>query len=498
MQKQKKFLLLVFIASVFFFISCNSNEKTAAEAKTTDIPATSKSKEAIAAFQEGLVYADENNAQKARVSFSKAVELDPNLAIAYMYRANFSQSPKEFMDDMATAKTHVDGASEWEKMYYDFQNTFITNDWNKRLEVAQKIVSAYPEAARAQIDLGSTYQASNQTEKERASFQKAIELDPKWVGGYNSLSASYLFSEPKDFRKAEENALKAVELSPESSNAQIALGDCYRAQDDLEKARMAYAKAAELNPSEPTAYYKKGHVNSFLGKYDEARNDYTDAGKRDVDNSGANSWIALTYVYAGDTKTAIQSLMDYTAKTDASGASKSKIAIDKLNYLFNCAMICLQTGDANHLKEVVTMMQEPSDQVAADVGSQEQKLIQNANQLYWWAMVSALEGKLDEAKAKSKEIKTTLEPVNIPTKLQQYEMAMGYIKMKEKKYSDAITDFEKANPNSIYTKYWLAMANESAGNKDKAMELFKQVSTYNFNGVDYAIVRNDVKKKVGM
>ena len=77
-------------------------------------------------------------------------------------------------------------------------------------------------------------------------------------------------------------------------------------------------------------------------------------------------------------------------------------------------------------------------------------------------------------------------------------MAMGYICMKEKKYADAVSHFEKANPNDIYNKYWLAMANEAAGNKDKAMSLFKEVAAYNFNDVGNALVRNEVKKKVAM
>ena len=70
--------------------------------------------------------------------------------------------------------------------------------------------------------------------------------------------------------------------------------------------------------------------------------------------------------------------------------------------------------------------------------------------------------------------------------------------MKEKKYSDALSHFEKANPNSVYTNYFKALANEATGNKDKAIELLKQVSVYNFNGVDYAVIRNEVKKKLAM
>lgn len=497
MKKSQSYLLFALLPVLFLLAACGS-EKTASSAKVTDIPVTSKSKEAIAAFQEGLAFADDNNGIKARAAFTKAIQLDPNLAIAYMYRSNFAQSAKEGMDDLAGAKAHLDSASEWEKMYYDYENTFVTSDWNKRLEIVQKIAVTYPDAARAQVDLGTTYAQGNQTDKERDAFQKAIALDPKWPGGYTALSNSYLFSEPKDFKKAEENASKVVELSPKSSNAQIALGDCYRAQNDLEKARTAYIKAVELNPDEPVAYYKKGHVNSFLGKFDEARNDYMEGAKHDVDNTGAMLDIGNTYLYAGDHKAALQSFMDNAAKLDGSGASKSKNAFNKLGYLFPCALISFHDGDAAKLRETITMIQAPSDQVAADVGSPEEKAQQKANLLFWSVLADAVDGKLDDAKTKAEEMKTTLDAIKTPTKLQGYEMVMGFICMKEKKYADAISHLEKTNPTDIYAKYWLAMADEGAGNKDKALEIYKQLAVYNFNSPDYALIRSEAKKKAGM
>ncbi len=491
------YLLLPLVALVFTFTACNNDKKETKETgKITDIPVTSKSKDAIDAFREGLVFFDDNNAIKARAAFAHAIEHDSALAIAYLFRGNVSQSAQEFMDDMNKAKSHLDGASDWEKMYYDYQNTFATNDWNKRLEVTQKIVAAYPDAARAQVDLGNTYSGNNQTNEARTAYQKAIELDPKWVGGYSALWGSYVFSDPKDLKKGEENALKVVELTPKSSNAQVVLGDTYRAQNDMEKARAAYTKAIELEPDVATAYYKRGHVNSFLGNYDEARKDYMEGAKHDDDNTGAMMNIAYTYLYAGDHQTAMQVFMDNAGKLDASGKSKSKIAGQKLNYFDNCATACLHGGDVAHLKEIVSMMQGPSDQVAMDIGSPETKLTEKAVMLYWQALAAAAEGKLDDAKAKAAEIKTTLEPVNDPTKLQRYEMAMGYISMKEKKYADAVGHFEKANPNDIYNKYWLAMANEAAGNKDKANALYKEIAAYNFNDVGNALIRNEVKKKV--
>lgn len=480
--------LWLLLALSFSILACK-NSKPADSKTSSDIPATSKSEEAKKSFREGLAYADDANTVKAKAAFTNAIEQDSTLAIAYMYRANFSQTTKEFMDDLQKAGAHLDGVSDWEKMYYDFQRTFVNNDWDKRLEIAKKIADANPGAARAQVDLGSTYQGGNQVENERAAFQKAIDLDPKWVGGYNALINSYINSEPKDFKKAEENALKVVELAPKSSNAEIALGDCYRAEDDLEKARASYVKAVALNPDEPTGYYKKGHVNSFLGNYDEARMDYTEGAKRDVSSIGANQFIALTYLYAGDHDAAMKLLME--------DVGKAQSADEKLTYLSACALICLQNGYETNLRGVIGLMKAPSDQVASDIGSAEEALLQKERLLFFEALADAMEGKLDEAKTKAEEMKTTLEPIKNPTKLQSYEMALGYIAMKEDKYADAVDHFEKADQNSVYTRYWLAMANEAAGNKDKANQLFKEVSVYNFNAVDYAAIRNEVKKKVG-
>ena len=53
-----------------------------------------------------------------------------------------------------------------------------------------------------------------------------------------------------------------------------ALGDVYRGSNRLEEARRYYQLALQLDPNDLTAPIKLGHVNSFLGQYDEARKDY--------------------------------------------------------------------------------------------------------------------------------------------------------------------------------------------------------------------------------
>jgi len=470
---------------------CQSNS-----GKITDIPVTTKSEEAKAAVQKGLAMADANDVQNARKMFSKAIELDPKLAIAYVLRSGSNQAPKDFMDDLNNAKANLEGASDWEKWYYEYYNTFATSDWNKRMEVAQKIAAKYPDAARAQVDLGNTYSGGNQEDKARACYEKAITLDPNSVVANASMVNSYVFVEPKDFKKAEGYASKVVELSPQSPGAEIALGDCYRAEMNLEKAREAYGKAIQLDPTISEPYYKKGHANTFLGNFDEARQNYTEGGKNDELKSNYVPMYAYTYLYAGDYKTALDYLTQETGKLDASGDSKDKIAQLKMNNIVSCAEIAMHSGDVAKLKEEIAMMEPMSADLGNQVGTDEAKLSQKANMMYWQSLAASMEGNYDAAKTKAEDIKTTLEPVKDPYKMNSYEFALGYMNMKQKNYGDALAHFGKILQPSVYHKYWMAMANEGAGNKDKAVALLKEIADFNFNGIDYALIRKEVKTKM--
>ncbi len=496
MKKLKSFFLPIW--AFLILLSCNSpaddKGKTAekADGKTTELTASTKSTEAAKAFAEGLAAFDLNDIKKARIAFSEAIKLDPNLGIAYLYRSNTASSSKEYADDVKAGNAKLDSASNWEKMYGEYLNTNLNGDRIKGLGILQKMATEYPDAARAQNDLGIGYTNSNQFDKAREVFQKVVKLNPNWVGGYASLVGSYLFNDPKDFKKAEENAMKLTELAPNSAGSQISLGDCFRAQNDFEKAKGAYTKAVVLDSVSPEGYYKLGHANTYLGNYDEARKNYASGGKNDVTKMGSVSNIAYSYLYQGNAAAATKELMDAAAKADSNANS------EKSNYYGNCATIAIHNGDAATLKKLIPKILPLSEKINNDLGSAEAKTFMAAEKLNWASLSAYMDGKYDEAKAKAEEMKTTMNPINDDRKLENYHSLMGMIYMKQKNYPDAIMHFEKSDPNNIYNKYLLAKANEAAGNKDKATAAYKEVAAYNFNDVSNALVRTEVKKKLAM
>ena len=488
MKNFKNYLPLAGLAIVLSLAGCSGTKQ-----KSTEIPITTTSAEAKASLQQGIEALYLNDLQQARTLFVKAISQDPKLSLAYVYKAFTNESPKEFADDINNANANLEGVSDYEKFYAQMGSTYLTNDWNKRLDIVQQLVAKYPDVAAAQVDLGVTYDNGNQFDKARACYQKAADMSPKWAGAYAALVNCYIFDEPKDFKKAEANALKEVELAPTSSGAEIALGDCYRAQNSLEKARDAYAKAITLNPNVSEAYYKEGHANTFLGNYDEARKNYAEGAKYDDNKFNASQFISNTYLYSGDYKAALTYLDGQLASVDASGYAPSKIAAAKMNLLDNCATISMHNNDVAKLKEAVTAMEPLSAQMGTDMGTDEAKLGEKATMLYWQSMTAALDGNYDAAKSKAEEMKTTLDPVKDPNKLNGYEFAMGFIDMKQKNYPDAVNHFGKTQQNITYNKYWFAMANMAAGNKDKASSLLKEVTGYNFNETGFALVRNEAK-----
>jgi tetratricopeptide (TPR) repeat protein len=486
-----------FITMIVTLESCKQSEKQEqVKEEPTELPVTSESAEAMAAFTKGMDLFDVGNTQQARVHFTKAIELDSNFASAYLYRSGTSPSSDHFKSDLRSATKNLT-ENESEKILVEIYRTYLNNNKEERLKQSQQLVTTYPTSARALVVLGDAYSDINDHQKSREEYQKAIELDPNWVGGYFNLGNSYMFVEPRDFKKAEENFLKVVEIKPDLSGSRVYLGDAYRAQNDLEKARASYQTALEKDPDDALTYLKSGHVNSYLGSYDEARTDYRKAAELNPDNKVAPiNFEAFTYLYAGDFKTA-KSWLEEKAKTIKTlGLKESQLNDAKSSFLNNCALIAFQQDDQKEVARFVGMLKPISEKIGEEVGTEEGKLEEKAFILIWESYTTAMKGDYATATAKAEEAKTTLDPVKDANKLWGYHSAQSYISFKQGKYDDAIAHQEQADPNAPYSKYRLALACEKAGQTERANKLYSELVDYNFNTIGYALIRKELKDKM--
>jgi len=487
----KKIVAALLAVALLF---CSTSNGYAQKNKNKGVMFTTSSNEALSYFSDGLIYYDLGQNTKARELLQKAIKQDPSFAIAYIHLATLASTPGEFVSYMDKAKEHISGANEWEKLLYDYTEGYMTDNSDSRLAVAQKMTTTFPHSARACFYLGQAYSDRYDFANARKCFQKAIKLEPGWPTGYLALTSSYIFQDPKDFKEAEKTANKLVTRQP-SNAAYISLGDVYRAQNNLKKAEQMYSKAIDEDPNLPEAYYRRGHALTFLGQYDQARPVYEKAAALDVNPTGGRQFIAFTYLYQDDPTGALKSLendlQNITPTLEATQRDQFKLEL-----LTNEAMIALHTKDATKLQEIVTELRPLTENQGLQIGTEEAKLEGKEAILFWEGAIDLLNNDIEGVKQKAGELKTTMEPVKNPQKFGGYYLLMGRAALLQKDYKTAVTNLEQTDKMDIYHQYWLAKGYEANGQNDKATAIYKQIANFNFNGIAYALIRNEIKKKI--
>lgn len=470
----------------------------AASAAVQEIPITTNNADAMLAFEAGQAAADRGDAPQANKLFRTAVAADPNFTYAWWNLSNVTFSTEEFNAALKGAEQGAAQASEGERMLLEFNKLFLQNNFSAQLDLAKQLVAKYPNAPRAYMVLQGAYAALNQFGEQRATLEKAMALDPKFAPAPFALGISYLFNQPTDFARSEKSFRLAVDASPGSDMYYWSLGDVARGSNRLEDARRYYKLALQLDPNDSTAPVKLGHVDSFLGNFDEARKDYDQGIKVAGGPTAAflGPFKAFTYVYQGEPKQAIQALDDLVVSIDTSGAGPDQRLNAKVAALTNAAQIALHYGLYDEAARALEQRAALARENARTVGTPAFANIQESQIAFWDAQLAAYRGDYKKAAELAKRNADLVAAENNPRKMEPVHEVLGLIELRRKSFKKAIAEFQLADQTQLHNKYLLAQALEGAGQKDAAMKLYKEVSVNNFNTIDFALLRSEALKKV--
>ena len=157
--------------------------------------ATTSSLEALQAFSLGQAEHQRGEDAKAVPYLKRAVELDPNFAMANatLGVAYSNLTKGELAASFITKAFDLkDRASERERLYisshyYDL----VTRDLDKAIEVYEQFVQTYPRDSVPLDNLALRYQAIGQQEKALARASEAMRLDPKDGYAYQNVADTY-------------------------------------------------------------------------------------------------------------------------------------------------------------------------------------------------------------------------------------------------------------------------------------------------------------------
>ncbi len=485
------------ISLIFIAIFCTFAALAVAAESVKEIPITTSSKDALALFEDGQNLLDVGRPQEANALFKKALELDSGFSYAHFNKALSSASAPEFKQELDAALKNIKGKSDGERLLVEINQTFISNDAKKRIELSEKLVKLYPASPRAWLTLGTMQGSLNQNEAARKSMSRAIELDPKLVAAHIGLGFSYVFGQPRDLKQAEIHMKHCAEIDPKEAKCRENLGDVYRGMNKLEDARKQYGEALKLDPGLSVASLKKGHINSFLGNYQEAFADYDKgvAGAKLSNKINYANYRAFTHVHAGDPTAAIQDLSKLVSSAGSMGLSVDEAGASKIFTLTNEATIALHNNMFDQSKSILSQLESVQAETAKQVQDPNFSRLQKAALVLLQSQLAARRGDHPAAKAKAEENRKLVEGDTNPRRMEGYYGLLGLISLLQKDYAAAVENYKKADLTIIYNKYHYAIALDSSGKKEEARKLFEEVAEWNFNSVDFALVRKDAMKK---
>jgi len=172
-----------------------------------DVPieATTPSLEALKTFSMGVTTQGEKGDAEAIPFFKRAIEIDPNFAMAYarvgISYANLGQ-PSLALQNLERAYSLRDRVSAREKLHITADYAYATGELEKEAQTYLLWIQSYPRDAIPHINLGANATALGQYEKAVVENQEGIRLDANNVAAVGNLGQDYIALSRLDDAKA--------------------------------------------------------------------------------------------------------------------------------------------------------------------------------------------------------------------------------------------------------------------------------------------------------
>lgn len=173
-------------------------------------------------------------------------------------------------------------------------------EYNKAIELDPKYVTAY-------YNRGIAYFTEGKIEQAISEFTNALQIDPMYVGAY--YNRGFAYSEMGNLEQAIADFSQAIVVEPNDPIAYIGRGNFYADKSDWEHALKDYNTAIDLDRKSILAYVGRGNVYASNNNHNQAIDEYTKAIDLDPKLSTAYVGRGNIHVSKGNQE---QALSDYS------------------------------------------------------------------------------------------------------------------------------------------------------------------------------------------
>jgi tetratricopeptide (TPR) repeat protein len=473
-----------FFILLIFAIQCSVPQSK------NEIPITSSSDEAIKLFLEGREKMENLNAEQAVKLFDQAIELDPEFAQAYHYRAANEVRYKEYHSYLSKALDLIEKVSEGEKHLILYQVAFSENNRKNQKKELNELLRMYPNDKRVQNIAGVYYQyIIKDYNMALVHFENSVNLDPNFAPNYNYLG--YLYKTIENLPEAEKAFQKYISLIPDEANPYDSYAEFLLHKGSYSESIAQYEKAYDLDPSFIISIAGIGNNYIFLGEYDKARKfyrKYYDEATDIYDKVSALFRKALSYIYEDKIDETIAALEERAVYAKANGVP---------NYVLSSyGSAAFILDEMERYDEAELYYKKSEDFIKEADFTDSDRIINKLGLDLDICYHKIMNGELKDT---NDVITACREPIKIrenPSDSLFLNHLLGLLESKNGNYERAVDYYAEADRESPDTWYHEGLALVKSGKKDKAKKTFEKIVNWNVSGLTLAVVRNKALKKL--
>jgi tetratricopeptide (TPR) repeat protein len=379
---------------------------------------------------EGIDQADRAYSAEARRSFTKAVELDPTLAMAHYRLIGLSTTPAERRQHLEQAVRYIDKVGDREKRYIRSAQAFQDNKPAEGVRELEKLVEQYPDEKDALLSLGQLYLGMlHNPEKAIAIFNRIIEIDPLDKQAYNRLA--YAYDRTGNFAKAIWAINQYIALAPEEANPYDSRADLYANNGKVDEAIDSYLKALEKKRDFDPSRAKLGGLYLLKGQYAEAEKCFRELAASEEKQIRSRGRVLLVRIPLHQGKF-----------TEALKVLENGIASDRMEAFEGWPALQKSSLKARIYRE----SDKPRALAQAKANLEEYRKFTPTGVLFPLAGVAcafARNGEFDKARRAAADLKAEIEK-KAPDQMASYESALGCIEREQGNYEAAVGHYQKA------------------------------------------------------
>lgn len=452
-----------------------------------DLPFTTNSEDARAAYIQGRHLAENFRANDAREYFEMAVEADPAFAMAFLQSANVALSTAKFFEYLDKAVELSSGISKAEKQYIEAVNIRSRGDSKGAVRLLTSLARTYPEDSRISYLIG-IYENFDLANQDNAAkwLKRSVASQADFAPALNTLG--YLYLSQLNFDEAENYFKNQIDILPEEPNPHDSMGDMLSRAGRYEEAIKSYAKAVELDPGFVVSQRNIGINLGWSGSYDDGRAaimQAMDTAPASAGKIAAQGAVVRSYMYQNDPERALLACREAIKMS-----REASLPVSVANYEMMRARICIRMDDPEQVAEAVANCAKSIDNAHLD-----ESVTKN-----WWRQMFYEEADLaaratdfDLADAKTAALRELIDVEENPALMQLYHSAVGKVEIQRENYQSAVDHLLQANMNSPYDTYYLSRAYAGAGNSGKAEELLERAVNWNADSQFYSLIRAEAR-----